>query len=354
MTPTDDKQYDLLIIGAGLAGSILACKLMLAGKRTLVVSDPSIPSASRAAAGLINPVTGQRMVLQENIEALLASAETFYSDMEEKFGITLLHKRQMLRLFQSEKEKKAWQKRLDDLAYGPYIDQQSAEETTIHAELGGFIQYQTGNLDTNLLLDSLHAWFRQQNALIEAPFHHDQLTVESNLIRWQKIEAKRVIFCEGWRGQANPWFNWLPFQPAKGEILTLKSESEIPDKIINRGKWLLPVSNQSFKFGATYERTELDELPTDAAKDELLHAISGMFVETPKLHITDHVAGVRPGTKDKHPFLGFHPDHSTLGIFNGFGSKGSLFTPWYAETFVSHITEGNTLPPQADIGRFYG
>jgi len=353
MSPDSDS-YDLLIIGAGLAGSILAYKLMQAGQRTLVVSDPSILSASRAAAGLINPVTGQRMVLQENIEALLASAETFYRDMEEKFRITLLHKRQMLRLFQSEKERKAWKKRLDDPAYAPYIDQKSAEETTIHTELGGFIQHQTGNLDTNLLLDSLHAWFHQKHAMIEAPFHHNQLTVESNLVRWQKIKAKRVVFCEGWRGQANPWFNWLPFQPAKGEILTLESESRVPDKIINRGKWLLPVGRQSFKFGATYEREELDEITTDAAKDELLHAISGMFVETPKLHITDHVAGVRPGTKDKYPFLGFHPDHSTLGIFNGFGSKGSLLTPWYAEIFVSHITEESPLPSQVDIGRFYG
>jgi len=343
-----------LIIGAGLAGSILTCKLIGAGQRTLIVSDPSSPSASRAAAGLINPVTGQRMVLQENIDVLLASAETFYSDMEKKFGITLLHRRQMLRLFQSEKERDAWKKRLDDPAYAPYIDQQSTEETNIHAELGGFIQYRTGNLDTNLLLDSLHAWFRQQHVMIEAPFHHDQLTVESNLIRWQKIEAKKVVFCEGWRGQENPWFNWLPFQPAKGEILTLESESDIPDKIINRGKWLLPVGRQSFKFGATYEREELDEITTDAAKDELLHAISGMFVETPKLHLTNHVAGVRPGTKDKHPFLGFHPDHSTLGIFNGFGSKGSLLTPWYAGMFVSHITEESPLPSQADIGRFYG
>ena len=351
---SDSDSYDLLIIGAGLAGSILACKLILAGQRILIVSDPSIPSASRAAAGLINPVTGQRMVLQENIEALLASAESFYGDMEEKFDITLLYKRQMLRLFQSEKERSAWQKRLDDPAYAPYIDQQSADNSSIHAELCGFIQYQTGNLDTNLLLDSLHAWFRQHGIMIEAPFHHEQLMIESNLIRWKKIEAKKVVFCEGWRGQTNPWFNWLPFQPAKGEILTLESESEVPDKIINRGKWLLPVGRQRFKFGATYEREELDEITTDSAKDELLHAISGMLVERPKLHVTDHVAGVRPGTKDKHPFLGFHHDHSTLGIFNGFGSKGSLLTPWYADAFVSHVLKESPLPSQADIRRFHG
>ncbi len=353
MIPADDKpSYDLVVVGAGLAGSILACKLILAGLQTVVVSDPLKPAASRAAAGLINPVTGQRMVLQDNIEALLGSAEAFYQEMERRFGITLLHQREMLRIFQSEKERSAWQKRLNDPHYTPYMDNHLSDDPAIRAGLGGFFQFYTGNLDTNLLLDTLHGWFRQQGILIEKPFSHDQLTVEANLSLWQSVEVGKVIFCEGWRGQENPWFKWLPFQPAKGEILTLESDSEVPDKIINRGKWLLPVDQHHFKFGATYERQKIDELPTDSGKDSLLHDLNEMFVETPTLRVTDHIAGVRPGTKDKHPFLGFHHQYPSLGIFNGFGSKGSLLIPWYAETLISHMSQNAPLPLQADIGRF--
>lgn len=353
MIPADDKQYDVLIIGAGLAGSILAYKLISAGLRSLVVNDPSIPSASRAAAGLINPVTGQRMVLQNNIEALLASAHAFYKDIENIFGVSLLHQREMLRLFQSEKERSAWQKRLSDPLYTPYIDNHLSEDSAIHAELGGFIQSHTGNLDTNLLLDTLHDWFRQQGVLIEAPFTHDQINFKDDLVLWQQIESKKVIFCEGWRGQHNPWFSWLPFQPAKGEILTLKSESPVPDQIINHGKWILPISEMSFKFGATYEREELNETTTQSAKEELLGAMAEIFVESPEVQVTHQDAGVRPGTKDKQPFLGFLHDQTLLGIFNGFGSKGSLLIPWYAEAFASHMTQNSPLPLQADIERFH-
>lgn len=353
MTSTTEP-YDVLVIGAGLAGSILAYKLMSAGLRICVVSDPSIPSASRTAAGLINPVTGQRMVLQDNIEALLEEVEAFYSEMEEKFNITLLHRRKMLRLFQSEKEKASWQRRLNNPSYTPYIDHQTSEEHAIHAGLGGFIQYRTGNLDTNLLLDSLHAWFRQQGVLIEAPFHHHQLSIEEGQIRWQEVEAEKVIFCEGWRGQFNPWFNWLPFQPAKGEILTLTTDAEVSEKIINRGKWLLPVNRSSFKFGATYERVEINEVSTDSARESLLQTMAQMFVKNPAVEVTEHVAGVRPGTRDKRPFLGFHHDHPSLGIFNGFGSKGSLLIPWYAEAMASHMINLTSLPPEADIGRISG
>ena len=347
------QSYDILVVGAGLAGSILAYKLISTGLRALVVHDPSIASASRAAAGLINPVTGQRMVLQDNIEALLGSAEAFYQALEKRFDITLLHQRQMLRIFQSDKERSAWQKRLHDPLYEPYIDHNLSEDPAIHAELGGFIQFHTGNLDTNLLLDTLHAWFRQQEALIEAPFTHDQLTFKNDHVMWQQIESKKIVFCEGWRGQHNPWFNWLPFQPVKGEILTLITESPVPDQIINRGKWLLPVNEMSFKFGATYEREELNEETTQSAREELLGAMAEMFVKGPNVQVTHHDAGVRPGTKDKQPFLGFLHDQTLLGIFNGFGSKGSLLIPWYAEAFVSHMTQNSPLPLQADIGRFH-
>ena len=348
------RTCDILVIGAGLAGSILAYKLINAGLRTLIISDPSMPSASRAAAGLINPVTGQRMVLQENIEELLNAVKTFYREVEEKFGVILLHRREMLRLFQSEKEKESWKKRLNNPLYAPYIAHQGSEDSTIHAELGGFIQYRTGNLDTNLLLDSLHVWFRQQGALIEAPFHHDQLSIEEEHTRWQEIKAGKAIFCEGWRGQQNPWFDWLPFQPAKGEILTLTTESKVPERIINRGKWLLPINSSSFKFGATYEREEINESATDSARESLLQALAQMFVKSPIAEVTEHVAGVRPGTRDKYPFMGFHHDHSLLGIFNGFGSKGSLLIPWHAEAMVAHIVKGAPLPIEADIGRFHG
>jgi len=65
-----------------------------------------------------------------------------------------------------------------------------------------------------------------------------------------------------------------------------------------------------------------------------------------------HQAGIRPGSRDKHPFIGWHPAHTMLGIFNGFGSRGSLLVPWYAEAFSHAITKNAPIPEQADIRRF--
>ncbi len=348
------RLHDLLIVGAGLAGSILTYRLTLAGQKILLVSDPSIPSASRVAAGLINPVTGQRLVLQEGAEKLLASAQRFYHSIEARFGINILHEHEMLRVFRSEKEKATWESRARNPAYHAYIDHELHDDPDINMEYGAFLQHQTGYLDTNTMLDTLHQWFREQDILIEAPLLYGDVIIESDSIQWQGVQADRIIFCEGWRGQKNPWFGWLPFQPAKGEILTLSTGSTIPAQMINRGKWLLPINRETFKLGATYDRNELNEMATEDAKQELLNALKHIFLARPAARVTNHMAGVRPGTKDKQPFIGLHPEHAQLGIFNGFGSKGSLMIPWHAEQFTCHLIDGTPLPERADIRRWHG
>ncbi|MCF7821510.1 MAG: FAD-binding oxidoreductase [Mariprofundaceae bacterium] len=349
-----NRLYDALIVGAGLAGSTLAYRLTLAGRNVLLVSDPSIPSASRTAAGLINPVTGQRLVLQEGAEALLASAKHFYRGIEARFGVSILHECEMLRILCSEKEKQAWENRTGDPAYNAYIDHELYDHPDINTGYGGFFQHHTWYLDTNTILDTLHQWFREQEILIEAPLSYGDITIESDNIQWQTVQADKIIFCEGWRGEKNPWFDWLPFQPAKGEILTLSSDAPIPTYMINRGKWLLPTSEGVFKLGATYERGELNETATEDAKQELLDVLEHIFPGRPVTRVTNHMAGVRPGTRDKQPFIGIHPEHARLGIFNGFGSKGSLMIPWHAEAFTCHLIDGAPLPAQADIRRWHG
>lgn len=332
-----------MIVGAGLAGSVLARMLQTAGYSVFIVADPDTPSASRAAAGLINPVTGQRLVLQHNIDELLNSAGRFYRAVEAHFDIRLLHEKRMLRLFRNETERTAWEKRRDDPAYDSYIDHTLARSD-------GFIQRRTGWLDTNLLLDTLHGAFREKGVLAESFFSHEYLRIEPRQIRWRDIKAEKAIFCEGWRGQTNPWFKHLPFQPAKGEILTI--EGNAPDTIINRGKWLLPIGERRCKLGATYDWEQIDENTTPEAREMLLDVLSELFPDAGEVCVTAHVAGVRPGSMDKLPFVGLHPTRPAIAIFNGFGSKGSLLIPWHAEQFIAHLLEGTPLPANADIARF--
>lgn len=79
-----------------------------------------------------------------------------------------------------------------------------------------------------------------------------------------------IIFCEGWRAVENPYFSWLPYRPAKGEILELKSPEPLPEHIIHRGNWIMKTGGETFRMGSTWEREKLDCLPTEGAGAELL------------------------------------------------------------------------------------
>lgn len=350
-----DKTVDLLVVGQGLAGSLLAWRLLQAGMDVVVVADAAGAPTSRTAAGLVNPVTGQRLVKAINVDVLLPAARRFYRHLEQIFERPLFHEKAMLRLFRTEKEQEVYEKRCHDPAYQPYLGERfdsGGSGCELNDPLGGFRQYRTGYLDTTALLDTLNNYFLQQGRYLEGTVEYAALQLLEDGVVWEGLKAGRLIFCEGYLGQANPWFDWLPFQPAKGEILTLRTAERLPSEIINGRNWLVPTGGGEFKLGATYQWQPLDVQPTQAGRQQLLEGLALLLAHPPDCELIDHGAGVRPGTRDKLPFIGLHPECPVLGIFNGFGSKGSLMVPWYADRFSRYLQEGEPLPPEADIARF--
>ena len=79
--------HDYLIIGQGLAGSLLARELVALDRRVLVIDDHYKSSSSTVAGGLINPVTGKRLALQPGIDYLLPAAQRRYRSLEQKAGL---------------------------------------------------------------------------------------------------------------------------------------------------------------------------------------------------------------------------------------------------------------------------
>jgi glycine/D-amino acid oxidase-like deaminating enzyme len=76
------SQIDFLIIGQGLAGSILAYELIARGQRIMVIDNDHLGSASKVAAGIINPITGHRLNLTEGFVDYYHRATNFYTDIE--------------------------------------------------------------------------------------------------------------------------------------------------------------------------------------------------------------------------------------------------------------------------------
>jgi len=345
---------DTLIIGQGLAGSLLAWELTHRGERILVVDDEHASASSTAAAGLINPVTGQRIVKTVGVDDYLPVARKRYRSLEAIFDRELLFEIPMWRIVRNEKERTVWQKRKQDAEYDAYLGEWLETwqvQPPFIAPKGGFEQTHTGYLDTNALLEGMREYLLETGRYRPQHIDYTMIELDNESVRFDGLTCKRAIFCEGYKAMHNPWFNWLPFTPAKGEILSLRFEQPLPKVMINAGRWLMPRANGEHKLGATYEHEQLDELTTDAARLTLLNALPTIVADPEPYNVTGHQAGVRPATTDRQPFLGLHPQWPQLGIFNGFGSKGSLLIPWHAETFADALLCDSALPIECDIRR---
>ncbi|MGR8999151.1 MAG: NAD(P)/FAD-dependent oxidoreductase [Gammaproteobacteria bacterium] len=345
-------KIDFLIIGQGLAGSLLAWELIQRDCKVVVI-DSGRENASQVAAGLINPITGMRFVKSADVDKLLPTAKRSYSRLADFFHQTFYIEKPMLRLFRSDKELIHCVKKLGNPDYQDYlgaITPPAQASGNLATPLGFLQQKQTGYLLTRPLLSCLKDFFIARGCYRLADVDYRDIQLHPALC-WQDIYPKQIIFCEGHHATNNCWFSWLPFQAVKGEILTLEHQTELPDKILNYGNWLIPLNSCHIRIGATFDRENLNTLPTKRGKNDLLKALKPISANLAQATLISHQANIRPCTSDKQPFIGHHPQYPQLAIFNGFGAKGSLQIPWFSRHFIDTLA-GSTLL-LSDIQRHY-
>jgi glycine/D-amino acid oxidase-like deaminating enzyme len=331
---------DFLIIGQGLAGSLLAWELINRGCKVLVI-DSGKENASMCAAGLINPITGMRFVKSTQVDVLLPFAKRYYQQLSEFFQQTFYFEKNMLRLFNNEKELLYAQKRRQDSHYQPYLGD-IIQTSAFNAPFGLIEQTQTAYVLTQALLSALKQFLIAQQSYQQRQVDYNDIIIGENLT-CAGIATKQLIFCEGYYLRDNPWFSALPLQPVKGEILTLQNLKPLPDKILNDGHWLIPLDAHLFRIGATFDPVQLDTLCTVAAKNQLLSALHSLLPDTRTAKVLTQQANIRPCTLDKQPFIGRHPHYPNLAVFNGFGAKGCLQIPYYSQQFANYLLKNMPL-----------
>lgn len=342
---------DVLIVGQGLAGSLLAWELLRRGLKVVIV-DNAAHNASQVAAGLINPVTGQRLVKSHHVDVLLPEAMSWYACLAECFGQTFFVNKPMLRVLGSVKQRQLAEQRVQDTGYQSYLEGLVETEAGIQGEYGILRQRHTGYLRTGAILEQLRQLFIAKDSYRQCEFDYVELSLQP-ILKWRDLQPRHLVFCEGYRLAGNPWFGQLPLQPAKGEILHCKAAAAKYDVIINYGYWLIPDGQHAFKIGATFDTSCLEPLPTLSARQQLQQALNRVCPDLADAQIVDHQAGIRPTTLDKQPFIGSHPRHGNLHVFNGFGAKGSLAIPFYARKFANFLTAQAPLPADSDVRRYH-
>ncbi len=342
---------DYLIVGSGLAGVAFA-EIAAAKQKTFTVIDGNLPSASKAAGGLYNPVVLKRFNTLANVSEHLEIMHAFYDSVESRFGCKFDFKMPMLRKFASIEEQNNWFVAADNPRTASFLLMQLEKKKYLGID-SPFDYGQVssaGYVDVSSLLTSYKTSLSSKNQLLNEVFDYDLLKVSSNGIRYKSIEARHVIFAEGFGMHANPFFNHLPLDGAKGELLFIKAPDLSLDVILNTNVFILPLGNNVFKIGATYNWVDKTDIPTEKARAELIEKLREIL--TCDFEVIEHHAGVRPTVKDRKPLVGTHADHDSLHILNGLGTRGVMLGPAMAKILFDYIEDGVPLPREVDIRRF--
>jgi len=343
---------DYLIIGSGLAGISFAETCLLNHKTIMVLNDNS-QNSTTIAGGLYNPVVLKRFTKIWEAEAQLEISIPFYKTLEEKLKEKLLFEIPLLRKLNSIEEQNNWFTASDKPTLSNYLIsnlETLPNQYITHPYKFGKVN-NTGFLDTKKLKDKYTQYLITENSYLEDTFDYSQLISEENHIQYKNIKAKQIVFAEGFGIHSNPYFNNLPLDGTKGELLIIKAENLNLAEIINSSIWILPIGNDLYKVGATYNWEDKTTTQTEEGKNELLFNLKELI--SCEFEVIEHLAGIRPTVKDRRPLLGRHHTHKNIYILNGFGTRGVLFAPYLSDKLYQFIENEVELDNEISINRIY-
>lgn len=342
---------EYLIIGQGLSGTFLSWEMQKARQSFIVIDEGKPFTASKIASGIINPVTGRRMVKTWMIDELIPFAWNAYTELGEELRIPCIKEVKIIDFFPTPQMRMAFINRLEE-------DQQYLSMTDDAINWDNYLNYQFGCgvihpcllVNMSGLLKSYKDRLLQNGQFRNEYFEEDQLIMHKEGIQYKDIRARKIIFCDGINCLKNAYFKNLPFAPNKGEVLIVEIKDLPQLSILKRGINIVPWKDNLFWIGSSYEWQFANDQPTILFREKILSQLKS-FCKLP-FTLIDHWAAVRPATLERRPFTGFHPAWPPVGVFNGMGTKGCSLAPFFARQFVKHLTQQSPLMPEADVLRF--
>ena len=341
-----------LIVGQGLAGTLLAFSLLEKGEEVLIADDYKHASASQVAAGMWNPITFKRLAASWLAKEMLEEMNLTFLTLEEKLEAKFFHQLPVARIFNSIQDANFWDEKSDHPEVGKYLSARTNKSIQEHfnAPFGNSEVNDCGWLNVQMFREAAKNFFLQHEKFIEDSVNEEDVQFTADGVLWKEKKFDKIILCNGigvntWKGLEN-----LDLIPNHGQVLDLKIENLEIDAIVNFGQFLLPYGNNKFRLGATYNWNEVPDEPTEEAKEFLLSELKQRIEKV--VVVESQRTGFRPTTRDRRPIVGFANENELLGVFGGLGSKGVLLAPYFAKLFTEVLTEGAPVPKEVNANRF--
>ncbi|WP_299549180.1 FAD-dependent oxidoreductase [Seonamhaeicola sp.] len=344
-------QVDYIVVGIGLAG-ISFCEQLRTNDKSFVVFDNGSQQSSTVAGGLYNPVVLKRFTSVWKSKEQLGIALPMYHALEALLNIKLDYKIPVYRKFASTEEQNNWFAASDNPSLSEFLSDTIVKNTNagIEAPFGFGEVFKTGRIDVKTLVNTYKDHLLKDHRFFEEGFDHNILKTDPEAIQYKYIKAKYIVFSEGFGVRGNPFFKDLPLVPAKGELLIIQAPELKIDFVLKSAAFLIPLGDDLYIVGATYEWKDLTNKISQAAREVLLEKLEKL-IKCP-FKVVDQVAGVRPTVKDRRPLVGRHNTHKNMFVLNGLGTRGVMIGPYVAQQLYNFIENNVPLEKEINISRF--
>ena len=344
-------KVDYIIVGLGLAGLAFVEELIAAKKTFLVFEDDS-QTSSLVAGGVYNPVILKRFTPVWNAKEQLAVALPFYKKIEDKLNIKVDEKFITKKSFKSVEDQNNWFGALDKPKLIDYLDPKldNKNYNGVLADFSFGNVNKTGRIDTQKLVEAYREYLKEDNLIRLQNFEHQELVINEDVLTYKDVTASKIIFCEGFGVTENPYFNYLPLNEAKGELITIHAPELNIDFLLKSAVFVLPLGDNLYKVGATFNWTDKTSNPSEEGKTELIDRLK-KTINVPYT-IVSQSAGIRPTVSGRRPLVGLHPKYNNLVVLNGLGTRGVMIAPTVAKNLFNHLENDESLDEEINIIRF--
>jgi glycine oxidase len=355
---------DLVIAGGGVIGTAIAWRAAAAGLDVVLVDPEAGDAASLVAAGMLAPASealfGEGALLRLNLLAVRRFG-SFAAELEEAAGRQVGLRGEGTLAVAYDPGDYAALARLTAFRRSAGLDAEELDSRacrTLEPFLapdvhGGVLFGGDWSVDNRRYAAALRAAARSakvrsvRDRVLEVRVSDGQVR-GVRLAGGGDIDAARVVVAAGyWSGAVGGLPDALRtvVRPVKGQLLRLRHPAGVPPVIshtiraIVRGTdvYLVPRADGELVVGATQEERGPDQTVTAGAVHDLLHDAMSVLPVTSELILAETCAGLRPGTPDNGPVVGWcGPDGLLLA--SGHYRNGILMSPVTADAAVALLT----------------
>ena len=355
---------DLVIAGGGVIGTAIAWRAAAAGLDVALVDPEAGDAASLVAAGMLAPASealfGEGALLRLNLLAVRRFG-SFAAELEEAAGRQVGLRGEGTLAVAYDPGDYAALARLTAFRRSAGLDAEELDSRacrTLEPFLapdvhGGVLFGGDWSVDNRRYAAALRDAARSakvrsvRDRVLEVRVSDGQVR-GVRLAGGGDIDASRVAVAAGyWSGAVGGLPDALRtvVRPVKGQLLRLRHPAGVPPVIshtiraIVRGTdvYLVPRADGELVVGATQEERGPDQTVTAGAVHDLLHDAMSVLPVTSELILAETCAGLRPGTPDNGPVVGWcGPDGLLLA--SGHYRNGILMSPVTADAAVALLT----------------